>query len=313
VAGDNGAIFGAILGVAAGAMIANGMANAQGYRTIRVAKPRNPAPTLSYAQEEPALLWNHNGSSVNLVAQGRSRKFFYDQPRSGMLSAGARSGSMIFDGEAVGQQYRGTAYIFTSRCGQFPYPVTGPILDDYRRVELRGQAPRVDDNCHITGYIDDLLEFQLIEPTVTTLPHESYASSGSSFHPAISEPLEKNTSLECVPVQSTDNDRRDPIYKISVNISFGDNWSPEDMSISHYAISGASYNRADQYTRSDLTQTPGKTDYYWTGTWTKNSAVTMRGNLMRSTTNKWTYSEQQFKYGIPEFGMLSVCHSTESE
>src|SRR5262249_3399106 len=116
--------------------------------------------------------------------------------------------------------------------------------------------------------------------------------SRPSFRPAAPEPLEKYTSLECVPVQATDNDRRDPIYKVKVNSSFDDNGNHEEMSVSHYATSGASYNRAEQYVRSDLTQTPGKTDYYWTGTWTKNSAVTMRGNLRRSTTNKWTYSEQ---------------------
>jgi hypothetical protein len=134
-----------------------------------------------------------------------------------------------------------------------------------------------------------------------------------SFRPVAPEPVEKYTSLECVPVQATDKDRRDPIYKITVNISFDDNGKPEEMNVSHYATSGASYNRAEQYTRSDLTQTPGKTDYYWSGTWIKNTAVTMRGKLMRSTANKWTYSEQQFKYGKPEFAMLSVCHLVDSE
>jgi hypothetical protein len=136
---------------------------------------------------------------------------------------------------------------------------------------------------------------------------------GPSFRPAAPEPLERYTSLECVPVQATDRDRRDPIYKITVNISFDENGNPEEMSVSHYATSGVSYNRAEQYTRSDLTQTPGKTDYYWTGTWTKNLAVTMKGNLRRSTTNKWSYSEQQFKYGRLEFAMFSVCHLVASE
>jgi hypothetical protein len=134
-----------------------------------------------------------------------------------------------------------------------------------------------------------------------------------SFRPIAPEPPEKYTSLECVPVQATDRDRRDPIYKITVDLSFDDNWNPEDMTVSHYATSGASYNRAEQYMRSNLTQTPGKTDYYWTGIWSKNSAVTMTGNLRRSTANKWTYSEQQFKYGRLEFAMLSVCHLVESE
>jgi hypothetical protein len=156
---------------------------------------------------------------------------------------------------------------------------------------------------------DDALKGYAMQPGSKDL---GVIQGRSSFRPKKPEPLEKYTSLECVPVQATDRDRRDPIYKISVTISLDDNWQPEDMSVSHYATSGASYNRADQYTRSDLTQTAGKSDYYWTGTWLKNPAITMRGNLMRSTTNKWTYSEQQFKYGRPEFAMFSVCH-IESE
>jgi hypothetical protein len=86
-----------------------------------------------------------------------------------MLSAGARPGSMIFDGQVLSDdQYQGTAYLFNSRCGQLPYLVSGPILDNSRRVELRGSAPRVDSNCQIVGYVDDLLTFQLIEPAVAS-------------------------------------------------------------------------------------------------------------------------------------------------
>ena len=143
-------------------------------------------------------------------------------------------------------------------------------------------------------------------------PEDLYATPpGPSFRPAAPEPLERFTSLECVPVRTTDKDRRDPTYKITVDISLDDNGKPQEMSVSHYAVSGIAYNRAEQYTRSDLTQTPGRTDYYWTGTWIKNSAVTMRGNLMRTATGKWTYSEQQIKYGRVEFAMVSVCHVVE--
>lgn len=46
--------------------------------------------------------------------------------------------------------------------------MSGPILDQSRRVELRGRAPRVDNNCRVTEYVDDLLAFQLIEPNVAT-------------------------------------------------------------------------------------------------------------------------------------------------
>jgi len=124
------------------------------------------SPTDSQPTQTQELLWNHNGSTVYLVMQGRSRKFFYKEPRSGILSAGAKPGSLLFEGEAIGERFEGTAYLFNSRCGQLPYRVSGPILDNSRRVELRGQAPRTDDNCQITGYVNDLLAFQLIAPEV---------------------------------------------------------------------------------------------------------------------------------------------------
>jgi hypothetical protein len=85
--------------------------------SIQIAHPSNSA----------RLLWNHNGSTVYLEAQGHSRKFFYQQPRPGMQSAGAKSGSLLFEGETDGQQYQGTAYIFNSRCGPLPYLGSGPI------------------------------------------------------------------------------------------------------------------------------------------------------------------------------------------
>jgi hypothetical protein len=140
-----------------------------------------------------------------------------------------------------------------------------------------------------------------------------FARSGPSFRPKKPEPLAKYTALECVPIETVHTDRRDPIYKIIVTISFDGDWQPEDMTVSHYAASGTSYNRAEQYTRSNLAHTPGKADYYWTGTWIKNSAVTMKGHLIRTTDNKWTYSEQTFKYGRQDYGMSSICHTVEPE
>jgi hypothetical protein len=140
----------------------------------------------------------------------------------------------------------------------------------------------------------------------------STATLGQSFHAAKPEPLEQQTDLECVPVQTTDTDRRDPVYKITVDLSI-DNAEPTDLKVVHTTVSGAIYVRADQYTRSNLTSTPGKTEYFWTGAWTKNLAVTMKGTLMRSVDNKWTYAEQQFRDGGLRFAMLSVCHAIEAE
>ena len=106
--------------------------------------------------------WEHNGSIVYLVADGARREFYYQEPRSGMLQAGARPGSLLFSGQAIGMRYFGIAYIFSSHCGKYPYEVSGPILDDYHRVVLNGQAPQIGADCGVRGYYSDRLEFTLL-------------------------------------------------------------------------------------------------------------------------------------------------------
>lgn len=106
--------------------------------------------------------WNHNGSMMYLRAEGPFREFYYQAPKRGMLAVGARPGTLLFSGRAMGQRYDGVAYIFSRDCGPLGYRVTGPILDNDSRVLLRGMAPRVNRNCAIIGYRPDLLEFEFI-------------------------------------------------------------------------------------------------------------------------------------------------------
>jgi len=110
----------------------------------------------------PPTLWYHNGSTAYLTVNGSGREFHYDKPRPEMIQAGAKQGTLLFTGVSSSNTYEGTAYIFRGACGQFPYHVSGPILDDGRRVALQGQAPRVNERCQIVGYINDHLEFTLI-------------------------------------------------------------------------------------------------------------------------------------------------------
>jgi hypothetical protein len=131
--------------------------------------PYVPAPTPNKAYWECAdsavkpTFWVHNGSIMCLTANGDSRSFYYAKPRAGMIEAGAKPGDLLFSGKAVGMQYVGRAYVFAGQCGKFAYEVRGNILNNYRQVELQGQAPQVDGNCNIIGQVKDTLGFSLMD------------------------------------------------------------------------------------------------------------------------------------------------------
>jgi hypothetical protein len=125
-------------------------------------------------------LWNHNGSIVYLIANGSLREFYYEEPRLGVSEAGARPGSLLFRGRSINGGYVGTAYIFNRRCGQFPYEVSGPILDNYERVVVQGNAPRIGSACRIWGYVNDTLEFTLLNSEATSSPSVVGSNTPSS-------------------------------------------------------------------------------------------------------------------------------------
>jgi hypothetical protein len=147
---------------------------------------------------QAASLWEHNGSTVSLVADGENRQFRYEEPRKGMVEAGAQSGSLLFTGKSLNGRYVGSAYIFDSRCGQIPYRVSGPIHDHHERVVLKGQAPRLDSDCQIVGYFSDTLEFSYLK-SATAAPDvlKSYAG----INPA---PLNKGATLNVKNVKTND-------------------------------------------------------------------------------------------------------------
>jgi hypothetical protein len=107
-------------------------------------------------------LWDHNGSTLYLVASGPRREFYYQAPRPEMLDAGASPRSLLFSGRSIGNRYVGTAYFFHPRCGKGSYEVSGPILDNYKRVVVQGRAPKLGDDCRVHGYFSDRLEFTFL-------------------------------------------------------------------------------------------------------------------------------------------------------
>jgi hypothetical protein len=141
----------------------------------------------------------------------------------------------------------------------------------------------------------------------------SSAQAQSSFTPATPSLPPDFVSLDCIPVRSSERGDRDPVYKIAVSLSLDDHSSPTNLTVVHHTISGAMYNRADQYTRSDLRQVPQTTVYYWTGARIRDPSLMMKGVLALSLDNKWTYGEELFKYGRREFWMISLCHIERPE
>ncbi len=107
--------------------------------------------------------WNHNGSTMKLVADGARRRFYYEDPRPAIRDSGVASGTLLFDGSRLGTTYSGTARIFSSRCGTVRYTVSGPIGEDERSVTLFGQAPQLGASCEVTGYRADTLLFYLMQ------------------------------------------------------------------------------------------------------------------------------------------------------
>ena len=127
--------------------------------TSALAESRGPAARLE------STLWDHDGSVVYLLALGAAREFHYREPRAGMVEAGARPGALLFRGTVANGQFAGTAFIFDRRCGQLPYPVSGPILDHDERVVLTGEAPLVGAKCRVQGHFTEVWNSDCRTPT----------------------------------------------------------------------------------------------------------------------------------------------------
>src|SRR4029077_13349786 len=83
--------------------------------------------------------WNHNGSLVSLVSEGAKQRLFYDTPRVGLLDAGVKPGTLLFEGQRTGQNFEGTAYQFYRTCKARGFPVTGTTSDDRQQIILKGK------------------------------------------------------------------------------------------------------------------------------------------------------------------------------
>lgn len=120
-------------------------------------------PAGAAAQPVPACtggtIWRHNGSEMVLVAEGRRRYFRYHAPRASLAEIGIGEGTLLFNGERIGDRYEGIARRFSERCGVREYWVSGQ-LEGPRRFVLRGAVRGVDSStCRVVSSYDDVLEF----------------------------------------------------------------------------------------------------------------------------------------------------------
>jgi hypothetical protein len=125
-----------------------------------------------------------------------------------------------------------------------------------------------------------------------------------------------SANLECAITRTSEGYKRDadPIYKIVVSVSVSEDGTgtPTSMTVSHVSAGGEWYTRDKQYTKSNLSHTRGKVEYFWTGTMVRNSAITMRGTLWENS-DGWFYSEKQLQGSAVSFWMISRCHEQEGE
>jgi hypothetical protein len=109
-----------------------------------------------------ASIWNHNGSLMSLELAGGQLRFAYVQPRPGMIDAGARTGSGLFEGRLQATRISGLARVFVWQCGQFPYQVEGEVTNDGTHITLKGLAPWVERATYaLKGSAPDVLNFDL--------------------------------------------------------------------------------------------------------------------------------------------------------
>lgn len=128
-------------------------------RETKTLDRRSPGPLQRFAVGTPGT-WTHNGSVMLIEAEGDTRRIVYMNPREGLRRAGVSGDMMLFEGSRQGSRYEGTARWFSRACGPQTFPVSGTVNADESRIELSGEAPRIDAACKVTGTRREQLVFE---------------------------------------------------------------------------------------------------------------------------------------------------------
>jgi hypothetical protein len=123
-----------------------------------------PAAASSVADATAAevSLWDHNGSTMRLRLLPGSAIMAYQAPREGIRKAGAKPGDTLFTVARNGERLSGSSSIFSRRCGNREFPVSGTISPDLRTIRLSGRAPSLGSDCETKGWVDQDLVFSYI-------------------------------------------------------------------------------------------------------------------------------------------------------
>lgn len=120
-------------------------------------------------------LWEHNGSQMRFIEVGGNVEIRYEQPTELMERAGAKSGTVLFDGDRYGEFYHGTARRFSKYCKTpLEYRVSGHRVGE-RRIVLWGFLKTRNPDCEPAGVVKtDQMVFDLVAAEDTSKRSASY-------------------------------------------------------------------------------------------------------------------------------------------
>lgn len=135
--------------------------------------------------QSSASVWDLNGSEMSLTAAGANREIHYQVVRPGLQEAGVQPGTLWFKGVRSGDQYVGTAYVFSQSCGAIPYSVVASVSADGQTITVHGSAPTVEaPGCAIAGYHDTADSLHLLGNRTTgqeIVKDRDYGDEGRLF------------------------------------------------------------------------------------------------------------------------------------
>lgn len=117
--------------------------------------PINPVPTRDPSAAERIVLrygsdqtWSFNSpflghSYLKSEITGDRIRLVYSRPSNAAVAAGARVGSVAFEGTAEGREIEGTFTLYVAGCRPIPYPLKGTFTEN-NGIFLVGDPPRME-------------------------------------------------------------------------------------------------------------------------------------------------------------------------